>query len=172
LPGAPFGGYKMSAYGRVPAIQQMEKYLNVKAFDQDSIGKRRGGFPVKPPANSAQGHATPRLTLRINFNKDSASVSKSMFIRLRLDSTFLSPAAILNRNRCIHHFKLLTTTRIVRVLYLFLCEGLRFRDIVDCRYGPVQTIGTLKHSSAQAVSFTDCLVTATTDDIGSCRFSA
>lgn len=72
LPGAPFGGYKMSAYSRVPAIQQMKKYLNVKAFDQDSIGKRRGGFPVKPPANSAQGHATPRLTLRINFNKDSA----------------------------------------------------------------------------------------------------
>jgi hypothetical protein len=30
-PAAPFGGYKMSGYGRESGIQQMEEYLNVKA---------------------------------------------------------------------------------------------------------------------------------------------
>src|SRR3546814_18504932 len=30
-PAVPFGGYKMSGYGRESGIQQMEEYLNVKA---------------------------------------------------------------------------------------------------------------------------------------------
>jgi len=30
-PAVPFGGYKMSGYGRESGIQQMKEYLNVKA---------------------------------------------------------------------------------------------------------------------------------------------
>jgi aldehyde dehydrogenase (NAD+) len=30
-PAVPFGGYKMSGYGRESGIQQMEEYLNCKA---------------------------------------------------------------------------------------------------------------------------------------------
>jgi aldehyde dehydrogenase (NAD+) len=30
-PAVPFGGYKMSGYGRESGLQQMEEYLNVKA---------------------------------------------------------------------------------------------------------------------------------------------
>jgi aldehyde dehydrogenase (NAD+) len=30
-PAVPFGGYKMSGYGRESGIQQMEEYLNLKA---------------------------------------------------------------------------------------------------------------------------------------------
>ena len=30
-PAVPFGGYKMSGYGRESGIQQMEEYLNAKA---------------------------------------------------------------------------------------------------------------------------------------------
>ena len=30
-PAVPFGGYKMSGYGRESGLQQLEEYLNVKA---------------------------------------------------------------------------------------------------------------------------------------------
>lgn len=30
-PAVPFGGYKMSGYGRESGLQQVEEYLNVKA---------------------------------------------------------------------------------------------------------------------------------------------
>lgn len=30
-PAVPFGGYKMSGYGRVSGVQHLERYLNVKA---------------------------------------------------------------------------------------------------------------------------------------------